>query len=213
VSTLEGLQVALTFDAEHPDRPTTAGATGRILDALAEVGVPATFFVQGRWAESDPGLVRRMAADGHLLGNHSHHHARMTFLTGAGIRRDALAAQGAIVAAAGVDPRPWFRCPFGAGARTRRVIDGLAAIGYRDVGWTVDARDWAGGSASRIESRVVVNVLAGGSEAVVLLHGWPAATPDAVPGIVRRLRAAGAMFVRVDGLGHLPAPGFDGGDA
>jgi peptidoglycan/xylan/chitin deacetylase (PgdA/CDA1 family) len=64
-------QVALTFDAEHPDRPvdSLAGCT-LVLDALAAGGVPATFFVQGRWALARPAEARRIATDGHLVGLH-----------------------------------------------------------------------------------------------------------------------------------------------
>ncbi len=198
------VRVALTFDAEHPDRPTEAGATAGILDALGAAGARATFFVQGRWAEAEPCLAGRIAHDGHLVGNHSHHHARMTILTGAGIARDARAAEHAIRQATGVDPRPWFRCPFGAGAMTARVADRLAGLGYLDVGWHVDARDWAGGSPRRLEARVVRETLAFGDGAVVLLHGWPAVTPAALPGILTRLTDAGVRFVGVDELDVVP---------
>lgn len=200
----ERFRVALTFDAEFPDRPTEPGVTARILDVLGATGVPATVFIQGRWAESEPGLARRIAAEGHLVANHSHHHARMTLLTAAGIVRDVRAAERVIRAATGRDPRPWFRCPFGTGAGTRRVADGLAAIGYVDVGWHVDGRDWAGGSAARLEERVVAQTLAHGDGAVVLLHGWPRPTPVALPGIIRRLRDHGAVFVGIDRLDELP---------
>lgn len=197
-------RVALTFDAEQSDRPTTPGGTDRVLDVLATAGVIATFFLQGRWVEAEPATAARVASEGHLVGNHSHHHARMTLLTGAGIHRDVRAAEAAILAATGTDPRPWFRCPFGAGAGTARVADRLARIGYRDVSWHADGRDWDGRSAKAIEARVVKATLAHGDGAVVLLHGWPHATPDAVVASIQRLRDAGASFVRVDGLDIVP---------
>lgn len=197
-------QVALTFDAEHPDRPTEPGVTARILDVLGEGGVPATMFIQGRWAEAEPVLARRIAAEGHLVANHSHHHARMTLLTAAGIVRDVRAAERVLHAVTGRDPRPWFRCPFGAGAGSRRVADALAAIGYVDVGWHVDGRDWASGSAACLEERVVRQATAHGDGAVVLLHGWPRPTPEALPGIIRRLRDHHATFVLIDRLDELP---------
>ncbi len=197
-------RVALTFDAEHPDRPSDPGVTAAILDALAADGVSATFFVQGRWVEAEPAAASRIAADGHLLGNHSHHHARMTMLTAAGLARDVRAAQDALLAIAGADPRPWFRCPFGAGADSARVVGRLATLGYVDVGWHVDGRDWAGGSARSLEARVVRGARAHGDGAVVLLHGWPSITARALPGILGGLRAAGAVFARVDSLDRVP---------
>ncbi len=208
-------RAALTIDAECADRPTEPGVTTRILDVLGEARVRATFFVQGRWAEAEADVAARIAQDGHLVGNHSHHHARMTMLTGAGIVRDVRAAEAAILAATGQDPRPWFRCPFGAGAGSRRVIDRLAAAGYVDVGWDVDGRDWAGGSAGRIEGRLVRGTLAHGDGAIVLLHGWPSATPLALEEAIRRLRDEGATFVTVDALDSLaagsPSSGLAGG--
>jgi peptidoglycan-N-acetylglucosamine deacetylase len=200
-------RVALTIDAECADRPTEPGVTARILDVLGEARVRATFFIQGRWAEAEADLAARIAHDGHLVGNHSHHHARMTMLTGAGIVRDVRAAEAAILAATGQDPRPWFRCPFGAGAGSRRVIDRLAAAGYVDVGWDVDGRDWAGGSPGRIEGRLVRGTLAHGDGAIVLLHGWPNATPVALEGAIRRLHDEGAVFVTVDAPGLPKADG------
>lgn len=197
-------RVALTFDAEHPDRPTVPGTTERILDALRAAGVVATFFVQGRWAQAEPALADRIALDGHLVGNHSHHHARLTILTGAGIARDTRAAEAAIVAATGADPKPWYRCPFGAGAGSARVADRLATLGYVDVGWHVDCRDWAGPSPATLRARVVQETLARGDGAVVLLHGWPAPTAEALPGIVADLRRAGATFVTVAELPSVP---------
>ena len=74
------IRVALTFDAEHPDRPTraaTSGCSTRWLPAATR----ATFFVQGRWAEANPAVARRIARSGHLVGSHSFYHARMPLLT------------------------------------------------------------------------------------------------------------------------------------
>ncbi len=209
-------QVALTFDAEHPDRPTEPGVTRAILDHLADLDVRATFFVQGRWVEAEPQIAMRIVRDGHLVGSHSHHHARMTMLTRAGLGRDVRNAEAVIRDVAGVDPRPWFRCPFGAGADSARVIEGLDALGYRDVGWHVDGRDWAGGSVRALERRVVRGALAIGDGAVVLLHGWPVITAGALPGIVHALRDAGATFARIDALDAVPgrrsdAPAADTG--
>jgi peptidoglycan-N-acetylglucosamine deacetylase len=197
-------RVALTFDAEHPDRPTEPGVTARIEDALADAGAVATFFVQGRWAEAEPRVARRIADEGHLVGNHSHHHARLTMLTTAAIRRDALAAERAIRDATGVSPAPWYRCPFGAGAGSRRVLAALAAVGYVDVGWTVDSQDWTGVAAPRLAAAVVQGTVAAGDGTVVLMHGWPVATAIALPEIIARLRDAGAELVRIDALPDVP---------
>jgi peptidoglycan/xylan/chitin deacetylase (PgdA/CDA1 family) len=70
--------VALTFDAEHPDRSgCPAGNADSIFDVLVAEGVRTSVFIQGRWAQAYPDTAKRIAADGHLIGNHSHHHAEM----------------------------------------------------------------------------------------------------------------------------------------
>lgn len=199
------LRVALTFDTEHPDRPARADATVTILDVLAAHGVRSTFFVQGRWAEAQPTIARRIANAGHVIGNHSHYHARMPLLTDEGLLADVADAETAIERASGVSPRPWFRAPFGAGAADARVSAALAAAGYRHVGWHVDVRDWdPAHDAALVTEGVVGAVLAHGDGAVVLLHAWPTTTADAIEGIVGRLTAAGASLTGIDELHELP---------
>ena len=203
-------KVALTFDAEHPDRPSSPGVQERLLDLLDRLDVRATFFVQGRWAEAYPGTARRIPADGHLVGNHSHYHARMPHLSDDGLAFDLRTAEEAIVDATGVDPKPWFRCPFGEGADDPRVLAAVAAAGYRHVGWTAEAFDFEPDRpVDELERLIVDGVAAKPDEAIALLHTWPHRTELALPGIVSRLRDAGADLVRVDELATveaLPAP-------
>ena len=199
------MRVALTFDAEHPDRPAADGNANRLLDALAAADVRATFFVQGRWAEAFPKIARRIGGDGHLVGSHSFYHARMPLLSAAGLATDVRDAEAAIIEHAGVDPRPWFRCPFGAGGDDPRLIGRLEALGYKEVGWDVSAEDWEPtNSTTDVATRVIDGVTASGDGAVVLQHTWPDQTLAAIPQIVSALRERGATFVAVDELSRLP---------
>jgi peptidoglycan-N-acetylglucosamine deacetylase len=202
----EGPRVALTFDAEHPDRPLCPpGNAERILDTLAGAGARATFFIQGRWAESQPGVARRIADEGHLIGHHSKFHARMTLLTNDGIRADVTEAEEAIRETTGADPRPWFRCPFGAGHDDPRVLSTLSELGYRDVHWHVELDDWEPDrTPEAIASDAVDGALAHGDGAVVLLHTWPGPTGEALPAILEGLSAGGARFVGIDELETTP---------
>jgi peptidoglycan/xylan/chitin deacetylase (PgdA/CDA1 family) len=199
------LKVALTFDAEHPDRPADAGNAERLLDALAAADIRATFFVQGRWAEAFPATAARIAADGHLVGSHSFYHARMPLLSDGGFETDVRDAEAIIRETCGVDPRPWFRLPFGTGGDDPAVRGRIEALGYREVGWDVNPEDWEPAqSAADVAGRVVSGVTACGDGAVVLQHTWPNATWAALPDIVGRLRDVGASFVRVDQLATVP---------
>ena len=194
------MRVALTFDTEFPDRPSPRGVEDQILDALAAAAVRATFFLQGRWARAYSEVARRIAERGHLIGNHSHHHAPMDGLLDDFFRSDVVDAQKKILAATGVDPRPLFRCHFGAGMDDSRVLGLLGELGYRHVGWDVEPRDW---EAGREPTELVSRVLAGvreRDEAIILLHGWPGVTGRALPRLLDALVAAGAEFVTVDEL-------------
>lgn len=194
-------RVALTFDAEHPDRPNDGLGARLILDALAAADAPATFFVQGRWAEANPDLCRRMAGDGHLVGSHSHYHVRMPLLTDAGLATDVRAAESAIRRIARVDPRPWFRLPFSSGATHGRLIARLADLGYRHVGWHVEVKEWRARETARsVAERIVSGALDHGDGAIVLLHTWPDPVSRALPSVLERLAAHGARMVRVDQL-------------
>ena len=207
-------RVALTFDAEHPDRPSAPGVQERLLDQLAKASAPSTFFVQGRWAEAYPETARRIPEEGHLVGNHSHYHARMPLLNARGLRSDIGAAQAAVIEATGVDPRPWFRCPFGAGAADERVRRFVREAGYRHVGWHVAGIDWPPDrSGAVVEDAVVRGAVAHGDGSVVLLHSWPDRTEQALPGIINRLRDAGGELVRIDELpiAELPETEVDAG--
>ena len=204
--TAQPFRVALTFDAEHPDRPSAPGVQERLLDGLARHAVPSTFFIQGRWAEAYPETARRIPAEGHLVGNHSHYHVRMPLLSDQGLRTDIAVGRDAILDTTGVDPLPWFRCPFGAGAGDDRVQSFVRAAGYRHVGWHVAGIDWpAERTGANVEESIVSGALRHGDGCVLLLHTWPDRTERALHGIVRRLRDSGAEFVRIDELPTLPA--------
>ena len=191
--------VALSFDVEHPDRPTwRPDNLVDILEVLESFDTRATFFLQGRWVEAHPEAAARIAGAGHLVANHSHYHADLRLLSDAGIEADARLAGAAIAEATGIDPRPWYRCPFGAGADDARVVEALARAGYRHVGWDLAVRDWAPGRSARAVAREVV--AGAGAHSVVLLHAWPAATVGALGGIIVGLRRRGAHLLALDAL-------------
>ena len=202
----EPFRVALTFDAEHPDRRSTYGAQERVLDVLDKLDAKATFFVQGRWAEAYPDTAARIAKAGHLVGNHSHYHARMHQLNSPGLAWDIRKAEENIITITGVDPRPWFRCPFGAGSSDPRVLRQIAKAGYIHVGWSVEAEDWEPDPPVReLIDTIVEGFLTARDESVALLHTWPKRVEKALPEIVKRARDAGAEFVRVDQLDNVIA--------
>jgi peptidoglycan/xylan/chitin deacetylase (PgdA/CDA1 family) len=191
--------VALTFDAG-----ANGAALPAILATLDAEGVHGTFFLTGQWAAAAPGSVAAIAAGGHRIGNHSMTHPEFTGLSGDGIRAEISAAERAI-RAAGADPRPLFRFPFG--DRDARTIAAVNDAGYVAIRWTVDTLGWQGTSGGRTASEVAdraVGALRPG--AIVLMHvgSNPAdgstLDADALPSVIARMRAAGYDFVTLDAL-------------
>jgi len=187
--------VALTFD----DGPNPQ-ATPAILDALAERGVKATFFVLGRHAERWPELVRRIAAEGHAIGNHGFHHRKLHLKSPRYVRNDLELGLAAIERAAGVRPR-WFRAPHG--FRSPWVTPIAASLGERTVGWSLGVWDSARPGVEVIATRTVEGARPG---SILLLHdgdGYDPAgdrmqTARAVPLIVDRLHDLGYRFDLLD---------------
>ncbi len=193
------MRVALTFDTEFPGRPTVPGVEDELLAALAAAGFRATFFLQGRWVRANPEQARRLAGAGHLIANHSNFHAPMDGLDDELLRRDVRKAEETIQTTTGADPKPWFRCPFGAGMEDERVLAALAELGYQQVGWDVDPEDWNETHGVADVARLVLEgVRSRDEDTIVLLHGWPAATAGALPAILDGLGSDGVELVTVD---------------
>ncbi len=183
--------VALTFDDGGPE-----WRVNEILDILRETGVRSTFFLLGEWAREHPDAVRRMAAEGHEVANHSYSHPRFTLLDAAATREEILAAQAALRAAAGPGAARFFRPPYGAYDGTLTSV--LRELDYRAlVMWDVDSRDWAGLDRETIVRRVV-DAAAPGS--IVLFHLHGANTAAALREVIATLRARGYEFTTVGAL-------------
>ena len=92
------------------------------------------------------------------------------------------------------------------------MLDQLGRLGYRNVGWNVDSRDWASRAPDGVARRVIDGVAQFGDGSIVLMHGWPASNPLAIARILDELRDRGATFVTVDALDALPSrAGWDNG--
>jgi polysaccharide deacetylase family sporulation protein PdaB len=184
--------VALTFD----DGPNPE-ATEQILKILASEGVKATFFMQGSSVNKHPELAKKVADQGHQLGNHSLRHKEYTKLTPAEIESDIQLAQEAIAEATGVTPT-WARAPYGAVNAT--VYSLYGENGLNLALWSVDPADWRKPGKSTIIRRVIDNVKPG---SVILLHdggGERSQTTKALRPIIKWLKEQGYTLVTIQQL-------------
>ncbi len=182
-------RIALTFDdGPHPVH------TAPLLDALAELHVPATFFVVGRDVDANPALVERMVRDGHELGNHTYRHRYLPLARSRSVEHELRATDRAIARAAGVIPRvarpPW-------GGRSPRNVRVFRRLRKRLVLWDVNSFDWKGKPAREVVERVLGRAQAG---SIILMHEareGGETTIEAVRMLVPALRARGFELVTV----------------
>ena len=154
-----GRTMVLTFD-DGPDPRYTPD----ILDTLRAYDVPAMFFVCGQMAAAHPGLLERMADEGHIVGNHTWSHPLLTRLTHARIRSEMERTSAIVEQTYGEWPR-WFRAPYGAWNRAAFQIG--AELGMEPLAWTVDTLDWTEPGTRTIVDRVADGAAPG---VVVLSH-------------------------------------------
>jgi peptidoglycan/xylan/chitin deacetylase (PgdA/CDA1 family) len=182
-------RVALTFD-DGPDPAHTPA----LLDALAELDVKATFFLVGHAVDAHPALSRRIAAEGHEIGNHTYRHPYLPLVRSSDVARELQAAERAIADTTGVVPRlarpPW-------GARAPWTVRVFRRRALRMVLWDVNSFDWRGAPAQAVAQRVLERARGG---SIVLMHeARPGGdvTVEAVRLLVPALRARGLEPARV----------------
>ncbi len=193
-----GKDLVLTFD-DGPDPNWTPG----VLDVLAELKVPAVFFVIGDQVMQYPDLVAEADAAGHLIANHTFSHPHLDKLTPAETRLELNATARLLEGLTG-KRSPVFRAPYTANVDPSRPED-LTPLrlalqnGYLFVGANIDPLDWQQPGAKEIARRMVEQAEKGGR--IVLLHdggGKRAQTIAALRIAVPELQKRGYRFVSLD---------------
>lgn len=183
--------IALTFD----DGPYPVD-TPLLLDALDDLHVRATFFLIGRDGQTYPELVRRIAARGDEIADHTLTHPNLERLDAAGVRHE-IEAGAAQLETYVHDPalRTMMRPPHG--RYSEATLRAAQAAGYDVVLWNDDPGDWRQVGPAAIERHILANATA---PEILLLHSGRIATIEMLPAVVGRLRAAGFRFVTVGEL-------------
>lgn len=180
--------LALTFDdGPGPD-------TARLLDILATEDVRATFFVIGGQVADRPETVRRMVAEGHVVGNHTWGHAELPRKSRTRIRSEIDRTTQALLAAGAPSPR-LFRPPYG--ALSKQVRAEIADLGYATILWDVDTLDWHTRNTKKTVAATLADARPGG---IILMHDIHAQTVDATREIITGLKGKGFTLVTVPEL-------------
>lgn len=184
--------VYLTFDNGYE-----AGYTVDILDVLEEEGVPATFFVTGHYVKSASEIVKRMADDGHIIGNHSYHHHDFTSLSKEKYRQELADLDRAVEAVTGIEKLQYVRPP--RGVFNEQTIQWGNELGYIHMFWSVAFVDWhtdQKGWESAYEQ--VMDQMHPG--AIILLHTVNEDNALALSHLIKELKNQGYTFKSLDDL-------------
>ncbi len=186
-------ELALTFD-DGPDPATTPA----VLDALADAGTHATFFVVLPLAQAHPEMLRRILAEGHEVAPHAVKHRHAWLRTPWSAALEPVRAARRLAELTG-QPARYYRPPHG--AYTLATLLGLRWAGLLGVHWSVEGRDWKPDSTPKRSVRHVMAHVHPG--AVVVLHDAGVGariTVPALPELLRRLQEREYSLVRLSEL-------------
>jgi peptidoglycan/xylan/chitin deacetylase (PgdA/CDA1 family) len=176
--------VCVTFDdGPHPE------LTPRLLDVLAKEEIKAIFFVVGQKAEKHPDIVRRIEAEGHIVGNHSYSHPHPMHTPTLEMHREVRVANRVLREILG-HPVRFYRPPHG---KVRPADLPLIWVQQQTIVlWSVDPKDFSQPSALHLADWFTARPLQG-SELILLHDSFPHAL-EAIPAIAAKIRRSGLQF-------------------
>lgn len=177
--------IALTFD----DGP--GPYTDELIDGLEKLNAKASFFLVGEKIKSYPDTVAKIAGKGHLVGNHTYSHIKLTALSPDEIKKEIDKTNEEIKAITGEAPQ-FFRPPFG-----RYNSDTLNYVDMISVRWSKDTIDWKYEDEERLYRYLIKNA---GDGEIFLMHDVEKTTVKGVLRAIETLQKQGYKFVRADEL-------------
>jgi peptidoglycan/xylan/chitin deacetylase (PgdA/CDA1 family) len=195
-------RIAITFDACSSIHLSKVDK--KVVQILVSNHIPATIFLGGKWVLDQPKEAKYLASIPFFeIANHSFHHPHLTRLSDAGIRHELQAAQKAIESVTGVTPR-YFRAPYG--EYNSDLVRIAASLGLTTIQFDLASGDPDKSFTAERLSRWVIHKAKSGS--IVVMHintrGWH--TAEALPIIIKALRAEGYSFVTISELLNEPFP-------
>ena len=186
--------IYLTFDAGYEN-----GCTEKILDTLKKHDVPAAFFLVGNYIEKNADLVRRMVAEGHIVGNHTMHHPDMSKIEHqADFSKELTDLEALYRSITGKEMSKYYRPP--KGVYSKDNLRCAKELGYHTVFWSLAYVDWNNDSQPTPEtafSKLIPRIHNG---AVVLLHSTSQTNAEIMDELLTRWKDMGYRFESIDKL-------------
>ena len=184
----------LTFDAGYEN-----GCTEKILDTLQKHNVKAAFFLVGNYIEKNADLVRRMAEEGHTVGNHTMHHYDMSRLSDkAAFSKELTDLEALYKETVGQELPKYYRPP--QGIYSEENLKMAKDLGYRTVFWSLAYVDWYQDDQPTKEqafSKLLPRIHPG---AIVLLHSTSSTNAEILDELLTKWEAMGYRFASLDEL-------------
>ena len=186
--------IYLTFDAGYEN-----GATEKILDVLQKHQVKAAFFLVGNHIEKNADLVRRMAQEGHIVGNHTMHHPDMSKIADReAFRKELTDLEDLFLQTTGKELPKFYRPP--QGIYSGENLKMAQEMGYKTVFWSLAYVDWNNDSQPTPEYAFQKLLPRTHNGAVILLHSTSQTNARILDELLTRWKAEGYRFETVDRL-------------
>ena len=180
--------IYLTFDCGYEN-----GYTEPILDALKKHNAPAAFFVVGNMIESAPDIIRRMAAEGHIVGNHTFHHPDMSAIADAAAFRQELESLSALYQKTTGQEMPMFYRP-PQGKYSTENLKLAHELGYKTVFWSLAYVDWYVDDQPTAEEAYAKLLPRIHDGAIVLLHSTSRTNAEILDDLLTKWEELGYTF-------------------
>lgn len=190
----EEKKLYITFDAGYE-----AGYMPKILEALKKHNVKATFFVVGTLIKSNPELIKEIASQGHIVGNHSMTHPNMSKMeTMEDFKKEIEPVENLYKELMGEDMKKYYRPP--QGIYSEKNLQMAKELGYKTIFWSLAYVDWYKDKQPSHEeafSKIMSRMHPG---AIILLHSTSKTNSEILDELLTKLEKEGYLFGTLDEL-------------
>lgn len=197
--------MAITFDCGAGSKPTP-----QIIYTLEKNQIKASFFITGKWAEENPGLVKNIASNENPIGNHTYSHPHLKEYSDLGIAKELEQTEDIILQLTGQSTKPWWRSPFG--EYDQRILSAAARAGWiNHVLWTgeMSKQGWISGDSgdwveTNTPAQIQANVMRAlsylGNGTITVHHCGSDQEITALDPTIKSIKAAGYGILTVQEL-------------
>ena len=187
-------ELFLTFDEGYEK-----GNTDDILDVLKELEIPAAFFVVKPYLDTEPDLIKRMVAEGHLVCNHSSHHPSMPSITDSEkFKKEFTDVEEAYTNITGEDMPKFFRPPMG--KYSKNSLQETKKLGYKTIFWSFAYKDWLINSQPDEQTAIAKIKKGAHPGGILLLHAVSDTNAKILKTVLSDLKAEGYEFKSLNDL-------------